>query len=144
MQYNKLPGSAQGIDTTKNVAFHPIDLLIAMHTIAVHIASGPQGLGSLEETQSPFSPYLAHLVKTDSFTFLRFRQMIMQMEIDVCGSLSKPKFVVKDHCKALAKSESMAWHNMTPGVCMTYIRYEADNYLLLVYDVSVFNCRMTL
>lgn len=86
-----------------------------MYTIAVNISSGPLALGSGDESQSAFAPFLAHVMDTRSTNLLVFRLRMMRMEIDVMGKMSRPFFVVKDHCKALAKAEARAWHDLRPG-----------------------------
>ena len=93
-----------------------MNLVNGYYTVAVHIAGGPRAMGAEDESQCPFAPFIAHAQKMDSHVLLVFRLACMRCEKDVCGFVARPGYVNKDHCPALAISESYAWHGKEPGV----------------------------
>ena len=86
-----------------------------MKTTAVTIAGGPHAHDSFNDHHGSMAPYIAHTNKCDAITYTHMRERMMELEVQVCGSVSRPGFVGKDHCRALQISEADAWHHLKHG-----------------------------
>eukprot|EP00959_Pyramimonas_sp_CCMP1952_P152828 3197464-Pyramimonas_sp.AAC.1 len=83
-----------------------------MNTIAVNIAGGPRAGESGKERQKSMAPMIALAPRCDTDTCLFLRRTLMTKEKEVCGFVSRPGFIGKDHDKALQNAEAMAWHGL--------------------------------